>query len=134
MATQFAVMRTRHDRATCDDLEDRRKEAHQEEGKNQAWRDLAERQRKAANRMRNEVMPLIDAKRAQSEEGKGKGSSIPWQTSLSAGSLELIGPGELIKRAREAGVDEVELQQALERVSDGARGSASGGDSVAADC
>ena len=34
MATQFAVMRTRHDRATGDEESDRRKEAHQEEERN----------------------------------------------------------------------------------------------------
>ena len=63
--------------------------------------------------MRSAVMPLIDAKWAQSEDGKGKGRSRPWQTTLSTHALKAVGPDELIKRAWEAGMDEVELQQAL---------------------
>jgi hypothetical protein len=113
MATQFAVMRTRHDRATGDEESDRRKEAHQEEERNQAQRGLVEQRRKAANRVRSAVMPLIDAKRAQSEDGKGKGRSRPWQATLLTCALEAVSPDELIKRAWEAGMDEVELQQAL---------------------
>ena len=41
-ATEFAVMRTRYDRATSDKESDRRKEAILEEGRNQAQRDLVE--------------------------------------------------------------------------------------------
>ena len=59
-------------------------------------------------------MQLIDAKRAQSEDGKGKGGIRPWQTRLSTRELEVVNPDELIERAREAGVDEVELQLALQ--------------------
>ena len=70
MATQFTVMKTRHNRATGDEESDRRKEAHQEEERNQAQRDLVERRRKAANCVCSAVMRLIDAKRAQSEDGK----------------------------------------------------------------
>ena len=79
MATELAVMKARHDRATGEEESSRRKEAHQEEARNQAQRDLVEQQRKAANKVRSAVMALIDAKRAQSEGGKGKGSSRPWQ-------------------------------------------------------
>ena len=79
-------------------------------------------------------MRLMDAKRAQSEDGKGKGRSRPWQTTLSTRALEAVNPDVLIERAREAGVDEVELQQALGSVPEGGQSSASGGDSVAAGC
>ena len=53
---------------------------------------------------------------------------------FSAHLLKLVRPGELIKCAQEAGMDKVELQQVLEHVSDGSQGSASGSDSVTADC
>ena len=116
MATQLTIMRTRLDRTTGDDQTDRRKEAHQEEGKNQARRDLVERQRKAANRVRSAVMALIATRRAQAEDGsrRNKGRSKPWQTRLSAHELELVPTEELLVRAREAGVDEVELQLTLQ--------------------
>ena len=77
-------------------------------------------------------MALIDVKRAQSEGGKGKGSSRPWQTTLSTRELEMLPPNVLIMRAREAGVDEVDLQKAQGCVPGGAKGSVVGGDS--ADC
>ena len=61
-------------------------------------------------------MPLIEAKGAQSEDVKGKGHSRPWQTTLSTRVLEAVSLDVLIKRTQQAGVDEVELQQALVNV------------------
>ena len=115
-ATQFAVTRTRIDRVNGDEEAERRKEAKKEEERIQAQRDLVEQRVKAANRVRSAVMALIDAKRAQSEDGKGKGKgrSKPWWTRLSTRELEVVSTEELLERAREAGVDEVELQLALQ--------------------
>ena len=62
------------------------------------------------------AMLLIDAKQAQSEDVKGKGCSRPWQATLSTHVLKAVSPDELIKHAQQAGVDEVELQQALVNV------------------
>ena len=109
-------MRTRIDRVTGDEESDRRKEARQEEERNQAQRDLVEQRVKAANRVRSAVMGLIDAKRVQSEDGKGKGKgrSKPWRTRLSTRELEVVSTEELLERAREADVEEVELQLALQ--------------------
>jgi hypothetical protein len=97
-------------------LAERRKEAKKEEDRNQAQRDLVEERRKAANRVRSAVMALIDTKRAQAEDGsrKNKGKNRPWQTTLSAHKLDLVKTEVLLERAREAGVDEVELQLALQ--------------------
>ena len=75
-------------------------------------------------------MALIDVKRAQSEGGKGKGSSRPWQTTLSTRELEMVNPNVLIMRTREAGVDEVELQNAQGCVPEGGQAAVAGGDSA----
>lgn len=77
-------------------------------------------------------MVLIDAKRAQSEGGKGKGSSRSWQAALSTCELEMVNPNVLIMHAREAGMDEVELQNAQGCVPEGGQATVVGGDS--ADC
>ena len=61
-------------------------------------------------------MALIATRRARAEDGsrKNKGKNRPWQTTLSAHKLELVKPEVLLERAREAGVDEVELQLTLQ--------------------
>ena len=106
--------------ASCtpgDGLAERRKESLLAEVENQKQRDLVEERRKAAERVRTAVMALIDVKRAQAEDGskKGKGTkNRPWETELSARALELVKIEVLLNRAREAGVDEVELQLALQ--------------------
>jgi hypothetical protein len=118
-ATQLAVTRTQVDRQKVngDKLAERRKEAEKEEVENQKQRDLVEERRKAAGRVRTAVMALIDVKCAQAEDGskKGKGTkNRPWQTTLSTHELELVKIEILLERAREAGVDEVELQLTLQ--------------------
>ena len=117
-AAQLAVTRTRIDRTNVnsDELAERCKEAKKEEERNQAQRHLVEERRKAANRVRSAVMALIDTKRAQAEAGsrRNKGKSRPWQTTLSAHKLDLVNTEVLLERAREAGVDEVELQLTLQ--------------------
>ena len=77
---------------------------------------LVEERRKAANRVRSAVMALIATRRARAEDGsrKNKGKSRPWQTRLSVHELEVVTIEELLVRAREAGVDEVELQLTLQ--------------------
>ena len=102
MATEFAVMKARHNRATGEEESNQRKEAHLEEERNQAQCDLVEQRLVATNKVRSAIMALIDVKRAQSEGGKGKGSSRPWQTTLSTRELEMLPPHVLIMRAREA--------------------------------
>ena len=73
-ATQFAVTRTRINRANGDEDSVRHEKARQEEIRNQAQRDLVERKHKALTRLRSAVIPLIEAKRAQLDV-KGKGRS-----------------------------------------------------------
>ena len=133
-ATQLAVTRTRIDRTKVngDELAERRKEGKKEEDKNQALRDLAneehkvreqrkaenlvEERRKVANRVRSAVMALIATRRARAEDGsrKNKGKSRPWRTRLSVHELEGVTIEKLLVRAREAGVNEVELQLTLQ--------------------
>ena len=131
MGTEFAVMKARHDRVTGKDEPDRRKEAILEEERNEAQRKLVERRQRAANCVCSAVMLLINSKCAQFErdsDSKGKASSRPWQTNLTKQALETVRLDVLLERALEAGVDEVELQQALNEVSEGTTGSASGRD------
>ena len=67
-------------------------------------------------------MRLIEVKRTQAEKGsrKGKGTKIRrWETDLSARALELVKVDVLLNRARDAGVDEVELQLALQACESG---------------
>ena len=62
-------------------------------------------------------MALIEVKRTQAKERsrKGKGTkNRPWETDLSTQALKLVEIEVLLNRAREAGVDEVELQLALQ--------------------
>ena len=95
----------------------RRKEAKKEEDENERQRGVVEERRKAGERVRTAVMALIEVKRAQAKEGskKGKGTkNRPWQTTLSAQALKLVTIDILLNRAREAGVDEVEQQLALQ--------------------
>ena len=128
------VTRTRIDRAkdNGDELAERREEAKKEDDENQALRDLAneehkvrerrkaenlvEDRRKAASRVRSAVMSLIATRRARAEDGsrKNKGKSRPWRTRLSVHELEVVTIEELPVRAREAGVNEVELQLTLQ--------------------
>ena len=128
------VTRTRLDRAkdNRDELAEQREEAEKEDVKNQALRDLAneehkvreqrkeenlvEERRKAANRVRRAVMALIATRRARAEDSsrKNKGKSRPWRTRLSVHELEVVTIEELLVRAREAGVNEVELQLTLQ--------------------
>ena len=88
-----------------------------EEDENEKQRQLVIERKKAADRVRTAVMALIEVKRAQAKEGsrKGKGTkNRPWETTLSVQALELVKIEVLVNRAREAGVDEVELQLALQ--------------------
>ena len=62
------------------------------------------------------VIPLIDAKRAQSKDVKGRGHSRPWEATLSTCVLEAVSLDKLTRHAQQAGMDEVELQQALVNV------------------
>ena len=119
LATQLTVTRMQDDRrkVDSDELAERRKEAKKEEDENEKQRQLVIERRKAADRIRTAVMALIEVKRAQAKEGsrKGKGTkNRPWETELSARALELVKIEVLLNRAREAGVDEVELQLALQ--------------------
>ena len=62
-------------------------------------------------------MRLIEVKRTQAEKEsrKGKGTKYRrWDTDLSAHALELVKTSVLLNRAREAGVDEGELELALQ--------------------
>jgi len=90
--------------------------AEKQEVENEKQRDLVEARRKAAERIRTAVMALIDVKRAQAEDGtrRNKGRSKPWQTTLSAEELKLVKIEILLERARDAGVNEVELQLTLQ--------------------
>jgi len=119
LATQLTVTRMQVDRrkVDSDELTERRKEAKKEEDENEKQRQLVIERKKAADRVRTAVMALIEVKRAQAKEGsrKGKGTkNRPWETELSARALELVKIEVLLNRAREAGVDEVELQLALQ--------------------
>ena len=118
-ATQLAVFRMQADRRKVngDELAERREEAKKEEEKNEKQRQLVIAYRKAGDRIRAEVMRLIEVKRTQAEKDsrKGKGTKIRrWETDLSTGALELVKIDVLLNRARDAGVDEVELQLALQ--------------------
>ena len=116
-AAQLTVTVTieRRDRALENDLEDRREAARREISKNEAQRKLVDGHRKGVNRIHRAIVPLIEAKRAQFAEDilgpfrRGK----PWETMLSPTVLEEVRPDELIKRARQAGVKDLDLQQAL---------------------
>ena len=79
-------------------------------------RNLIEARRKAGEIVRSAVMVLIAARRARDEDisRKNKGKSRPWETRLSVQELEEVTIKELLVRAREAGVDEVELQRTLQ--------------------
>ena len=119
LATQLTVTRMQVDRqkVDSDELAERRKEAKKEEIENEKRRQLVIERRKAADRVRTSVMALIEVKRAQAEEGsrKGKGTkNRPWEATLLVWVLELVKIEVLLNRAREAGVDEVELQLALQ--------------------
>jgi hypothetical protein len=119
LAAQLAVTRIQVDRQKVngDELAARRKEAKKEEDENERQHGVVEERRKAGERVRTAVMALIEVKRAQAKEGskKGKGTkNRPWQTTLSAQALKLVTIEILLNRAREAGVDEVELQLALQ--------------------
>ena len=88
-----------------------------EEIENEKQHQLVIERRKAADRVRTAVMALIEVRRARAQERsrKGKGTkNRPWETELSARALELVKIEVLLNRAREAGVDEVELQMALQ--------------------
>ena len=69
------------------------------------------------NRVHSAVGPLIEAKRAQfAEDVKGKGRGKGWEMMLSPKVLEEVRPDELIRRTRQAGVKDSDLQQALQGV------------------
>lgn len=108
-ATRLAVTRTRMDRANGDEDSVRREKARQEEKRNQARRDRAEAKHKALTRLRSAIIPLIEAK--LDRKGKGRGRSC--ETIVSTCALEAMRPSGLIKCAREAGVHDQVLQQAL---------------------
>ena len=79
-------------------------------------RNLVEARRKAGEIVRSSVMVLIAARRARAEDSsrKNKGKCRPWETRLSVQELEETTIEELLVRAREAGVNEVELQLTLQ--------------------
>ena len=118
-ATQLTVFRMQADRRkdNSDELAERREEAKKEEDKNEKQRQLVVARRKAGDRIRAEVMRLIEVKRTQAEKDsrKGKGTKLRrWETDLSTRALELVKIDVLLNRARDAGVDEGELQLALQ--------------------
>ena len=69
-------------------------------------------------------MVLIAARRARAEDSnrKNKGKRRPWETRLSVQELEEVTIKELLVRAREAGVNEVELQRTLQACGAASRG------------
>ena len=79
-------------------------------------RNLVEARRKAGEIVRSSVMVLIAARRARAEYSnrKNKDKSRPWEARLSVQELEEVTIKELVVRAQEAGVDEVELQRTLQ--------------------
>ena len=118
-ATQLIVQRTQVDRRKVngDELAERRRMAEKQEVENERKRrNLVEARRKADEIVRSSVMVLIAARRARAEDSnrKNKGKSRPWETRLSVQELEEVTIKELVVRAQEAGVDEVELQRTLQ--------------------
>jgi hypothetical protein len=111
-ATRLAVTRTRMDWANGDKDSVWREKARQEETRNQARRDRAEAKHKALTRLRSAIIPLIEAK--LDRKGKGRGRSC--ETIVSTCALEAMRPSGLIKCARQAGVHDQVLQQALRSV------------------
>ena len=79
-------------------------------------RNLVEARRRADETVRKSVMVLIAARRARAEDSsrKNKGKDPGWETRLSKQELEKVTIQELVARAQEAGVDEVELQRTLQ--------------------
>ena len=123
-ATQLAVFRMQADRrkVKSDELAERREAAKKEEEKNEKQRQLVIAYRKAGDRVRAEVMRLIEVKRTQAEKDsrKGKGTKfIRWETDLSTRALKIVTMEELLSRARDAGVNEEELQMALQTCEGG---------------
>ena len=73
--------------------------------------------RKGMNRIHQAIRPLIGARRAQiALDDKGKGRDISWEDMLSPRVLEQVRPDELVRCARQAGMKESDLQQALQSV------------------
>ena len=123
-ATQLAVSRMRLDRRKddSDELAERREAAKKEEEKNEKQRQLLIAYRKADDRVRAEVMRLIEVKRIQAEKDsrKGKGTKfIRWETDMSTRALKIVTMEVLLSRARDAGVNEEELQMALQTCEGG---------------
>ena len=123
-ATQLTVFRMQADRrkVNSDELAERREEAKKEEDENEKQRQLVVARRKAGDRIRAEVMRLIEVKRTQAEKDsrKGKGTKLRrWETDLSTRALELVKIEVLLSRARDAGVEEGELQMALQECESG---------------
>ena len=126
-ATQLAVSRMRLDRRKddSDELAERREAARKEEEKNEKQRQLLIAYRKADDRVRAEVMRLIEVKRIQAEKDsrKGKGTKyIRWETDMSTRALKIVTMEVLLSRARDAGVNEEELQMALQTCEGGTSG------------
>ena len=65
-------------KVNSDELAERREAAKKEEEKNEKQRQLVIAQKQAGNRLRAEVMRLIEVKRTQAEKDsrKGKGTKI----------------------------------------------------------
>ena len=116
-AAQLAVTLERRDRVLETDLEDQRETARREISRNEALNEMVDGHRKGVNRIHQAIVPLIEARRAQvAVDGKGKGRDIPWEKMLSPKVLEEVRPDELIRRARQAGVKDLDLQQAPQSV------------------
>ena len=123
-AVQLAVFRVRADRqkVNSDELAERREAAKKEEEKNEKQRQLVMAQRKASGCLRAEVMRLIEVQRtrAKKESRKGKGTKFRrWETDLSTQALALVTTEGLLDRARDAGVDQEELELALRTCENG---------------
>ena len=124
-ATRLIVQRTQVDRRKVngDELAERRRMAEQQEVENERKRrNLVEARRRADETVRKSVMVLIAARRARAEDSnrKNKGKDPGWETRLSKQELEKVTIQELVARAQEAGVDEVELQRTLQAGGRGA--------------
>jgi hypothetical protein len=124
-ATRLIVQRAQSDRRkdNGDELAERRRMAEKQEVENERKRrNLVEARRRADETVRKSVMVLIAARRARAEDSnrKNKGKDPGWETRLSKQELEEVTIQELVARAQEAGVDEVELQRTLQAGGRGA--------------
>ena len=86
---------------------------------NETLNEQVDLNRKGTSRIHQAIRPLIESRRAQIVLGlsfRDKERDIRWEEMLSPKVLEQVRPDELIRRARQAGVKESDLQQALQSV------------------